>query len=115
GTSTPGDDLVAPGEGVWSVNTTTGAITFTPCTAAGTPDASCTGAFTGDPTPIQYTVADNDGNRSNQATITLDYSAQPPVAQDDLSSANVPGTTARLDPTANNGNGVDNDPDGSLD
>ncbi|MBP2833998.1 DUF11 domain-containing protein, partial [Aquimarina sp. U1-2] len=42
GTSTPGDDLVAPGEGVWSVNTTTGAITFTPCTAAGTPDASCT-------------------------------------------------------------------------
>ncbi len=115
GTANPGDDLVAPNEGVWSVNTTTGEITFTPCTAAGVPDASCTQAFTGDPTPIQYTVADNDGNISNQATITLDYDSQPPVAQNDLSSNNVPGTTTTLDPTANNGSGIDSDPDGSLD
>nr|WP_265090128.1 hypothetical protein [Psychrobacter fjordensis] len=38
------------GEGTWSVDGTTGAITFTP--EAG---------FTGDPTPISYTVDDNTG------------------------------------------------------
>src|SRR5439155_23170789 len=56
GTPAPGVSLVVPGEGTWSVNTTTGAITFTPAPG-----------FTGDPTPIQYTVQDNDGNISNPA------------------------------------------------
>src|SRR5690606_16449499 len=69
GTANPGDSLVVPGEGTWSVNTTTGAITFTPL-----------GGFTGDPTPIQYTVRDNDGNVSNAATVTIDYVQLPPVA-----------------------------------
>ena len=38
----------------------TGAITFTP--EAG---------FTADPTPISYTVADNDGNVSNAVSVTV--------------------------------------------
>jgi T1SS-143 domain-containing protein len=62
GTSAPGDSLTIPGQGVWSVNTGTGAITFTP--EAG---------FTANPSPIQYSVADNDGNVSNPAAVTVNY------------------------------------------
>ncbi len=62
GTPNPGDPLVVAGEGTWSVDPLTGAITFTP--EAG---------FTGDPAPIQYTVDDDEGNTSNPATVTLDY------------------------------------------
>ena len=60
GTTNPGDSLVVPGEGTWSVNTTTGAITFTALPA-----------FSGAPTPITYTVADNSGVRSNAATVSV--------------------------------------------
>ncbi|WP_406947844.1 Ig-like domain-containing protein [Psychrobacter fjordensis] len=45
-----GKSVIVAGEGTWSVDGTTGAITFTP--EAG---------FTGDPTPISYTVDDNTG------------------------------------------------------
>ncbi|NRT11838.1 DUF11 domain-containing protein, partial [Flavobacterium sp. 14A] len=61
--------VTVPGEGTWSVDGTTGAITFTPLPS-----------FHKDPTPIKYTVADNDGNISNEATVTIDYV---PVATDD--------------------------------
>ncbi|WP_452223837.1 Ig-like domain-containing protein, partial [Lacinutrix chionoecetis] len=64
------DELVVPGEGTWTVDDTTGAVTFTP--EAG---------FTGDPTPIDYNVEDNDGNVSNDSTITLDFDAQDPIAE----------------------------------
>jgi uncharacterized repeat protein (TIGR01451 family)/gliding motility-associated-like protein len=72
--------VTVPGEGVWTVDPVTGAVTFTPCTAAGVPNASCTTAFTGTPTPIQYNVEDADGNQSNDAWITLDLL---PIATDD--------------------------------
>jgi len=49
------------------------------------------GRLYGDPTPIQYTVQDNDGNTSNPATVTVDYNQQPPVANNDSSLANPPG------------------------
>jgi CshA-type fibril repeat protein len=62
GTANPGDPLVVPGQGTWSVNPTTGAITFTPQSG-----------FTGDPSPIRYTVRDYDGNLSNVATVTVTY------------------------------------------
>ncbi|WP_222101867.1 Ig-like domain-containing protein, partial [Methylomonas koyamae] len=62
GSGGPGQPLVVAGQGTWTVNPATGAITFTP--AAG---------FTGDPTPISYTVADNLGLVSNPATVTVDY------------------------------------------
>ncbi|WP_405251381.1 gliding motility-associated C-terminal domain-containing protein [Dokdonia sp. Asnod3-C12] len=115
GTANPGDDLVEPGVGVWSVDPVSGAITFTPCSAAGVPDASCVGVSTQDPQDISYTINDNDGNVSNAATVSVMYDAEPPVAQNDESLANTPGATVSLDPTADNGFGVDADPDGTLD
>ena len=69
GTSNPGDSYFVSGEGTWSVNTSTGAITFTPLVS-----------FSSDPTPIQYTVDDIDGNTSNQATVTLTYDRTAPTA-----------------------------------
>ena len=54
--------LVVTGEGVWTVHPETGDITFTP-----------ESGFTGDPTPITYTVKDEDGLESNPATVTIDY------------------------------------------
>ncbi|MEM7251569.1 MAG: Ig-like domain-containing protein [Pseudomonadota bacterium] len=66
-----GKTLTVPGEGVWSVNATTGAITFTP--EAG---------FTGPPAAITYTVDDADGNTSNTATVTLTVGLTP-VTDDD--------------------------------
>ena len=87
----PGDSLVVAGEGTWSVNTTTGVITFTP--EAG---------FTGDPTPISYTVDDNDGNTSNEATVTVTY-GEAPVAQDDTQANPVIGSPTEVDVLANDG------------
>ncbi|NDE59894.1 MAG: hypothetical protein EB010_10855, partial [Acidimicrobiia bacterium] len=55
--------LVKAGEGTYSVNTTTGVVTFTPCSAANTPaGASCTGAFTGTATPVTYQVGTSFGD-----------------------------------------------------
>lgn len=62
GTSGPNVSLPVPGEGTWSVNPATGQITFTP--EAG---------FSGNPTPIRYTIADTLGLRSNEAVETLQY------------------------------------------
>jgi CshA-type fibril repeat protein len=53
--------LIIPGQGTWSVDGS-GNVTFTPQSG-----------FTGDPTPIQYTVQDATGLESNLATITIDY------------------------------------------
>lgn len=64
-TDVPGGDIISmtiPGEGTWSVNESTGAITFTPQPG-----------FVGNPTPIQYTVDDNAGFPSNPATVTISY------------------------------------------
>ncbi|SFJ73107.1 DUF7507 domain-containing protein, partial [Jannaschia pohangensis] len=66
----PVTQLVVPGEGTWDA-LPGGEIRFTP-----------EPGFTGDPTPVTYTVADLNGSRSNPATVTLDYVA-PPVAVDD--------------------------------
>lgn len=57
-----GLSLVIAGEGTWSVNGTTGAITFDPEIG-----------FTGNPTPIFYTVLDDELNESNQAMVTVEY------------------------------------------
>lgn len=66
--------MTIPGEGTWSVNPTSGAVTFTPIAG-----------FVTSPTPITYTVEDNDGNTSVPATITL---IAPPIANDDSSLGN---------------------------
>ncbi|PJI91747.1 CshA-type fibril repeat protein [Yoonia maricola] len=63
-TTVDGDvtQLVVPDEGTWTVNPTTGAITFAP-----------EDGFIGDPTPVDYTVEDDNGNLSNEATVTVTY------------------------------------------
>lgn len=80
GTDNPGDDLVVPGEGTWSVNSTTGAITFTP--EAG---------LVGSPTPIQYSVQDVDGYASNLATVSVTYPVGPTANNDsEVTALNTP-------------------------
>ena len=88
----PVTTLDVPGEGSWTVNPTTGAVTFTP--VAG---------FTKDPTPVSYTVTDKTGMVSNQATITVDYPNNAPVAVNDSK------TTAEDTPAT--GNVLTNDSD----
>ena len=53
--------LVVAGEGVWTVDTATGAVTFTP-----------EPGFTGDPTPVQYEVSDLRGNPT-VSLVTIRY------------------------------------------
>jgi uncharacterized delta-60 repeat protein len=72
GTSGAGQPLVIANQGTWSINPTTGAITFTP--VAG---------FTGNPTPISYTVKDSTGLVSNPATVNVDYQQTAPVVNND--------------------------------
>ncbi|MCL7765536.1 hypothetical protein MPF19_19150, partial [Polaribacter sp. Z014] len=72
--------VTVPGEGTWKVDEVTGAITFTPLPG-----------FTDDPTDITYNVEDNDGNVSNDATVTIDYV---PVAEDNTSAGNTVGSPA---------------------
>ena len=59
GTVLPGDPLIVVGEGVWSVNSLTGEITFTPETD-----------YDGAVTDITYTVRDDDGALSNPASVS---------------------------------------------
>jgi uncharacterized repeat protein (TIGR03806 family) len=54
------DRLLVNNEGTWSVNPSTGSITFTP-----------TPTFTGNPTPIQYFGKDAENNSSNNALVTI--------------------------------------------
>jgi hypothetical protein len=61
GTANPGDPLVVPGEGTWSVEP-----------GDGRDHLHAGSGYTGDPAPIQYTVDDDEGNTSNPATVTVD-------------------------------------------
>ncbi len=93
------DKLVVDGEGTWSVDNTTGDITFTP-----------EPGFKGNPTPIKYKVKDNAGNESNEATESVTYPVtHPPVAKDD----NVAGETGK--PASVNILDNDSDPDKDID
>ncbi|WP_265089204.1 Ig-like domain-containing protein, partial [Psychrobacter sp. Pi2-1] len=64
--------LTVAGEGAWTVDPVTGAVTFTP--EAG---------FTNDPTPVNYVVSDLTGNKSNQASIVVAYPPTAPNAVDE--------------------------------
>ncbi len=88
--------FVVPGEGTWSVDETTGEVTFSP-----------EDGYVGDPTPIEYTIEDEQGNETT-SEIIINY---PPVANDDNATAdrdevvtldvlaNDQNTTDSLDPT----------------
>ncbi|MFK8031357.1 MAG: Ig-like domain-containing protein, partial [Gammaproteobacteria bacterium] len=84
-----------PSSGSTSLNTGTGAITYTPDA-----DANGTDSFT-------YTVFDNDGGQSNTATVTLTIAAQndAPVAANDL--VNTPEDTPVVINAAANDSDVD--------
>jgi CshA-type fibril repeat protein len=87
-----GGDVVGfdvPGEGRWSVDLLTGAVTFTPISG-----------YVGDPTPIEYTVFDTQSNGTT-ATIRINYH---PVANDDSNTTLAIGDTAQLSPFANDQN-----------
>lgn len=71
GTSTAGASLHVAGEGVWSVDTKKGDITFTP-------DASLVGS----PAPIEYFVRDDNGFASNLATVKVTYPVGPRAVDD---------------------------------
>ncbi|WP_295012464.1 tandem-95 repeat protein, partial [uncultured Microbacterium sp.] len=61
-----GKTLTVPGQGVWTVDPNTGAVTFTP--EAG---------FTKNPTPVTYTVDDTRGNQTEgKVSVTYTGSAQ---------------------------------------
>ena len=73
GTANPGEPLVVPGQGTWSVDPGNGDITFTPETGV-----------TASPTPIKYTVQDEQGATSNPATVYINYDSpsvgpEPPI------------------------------------
>ncbi|TFC54744.1 MULTISPECIES: tandem-95 repeat protein [unclassified Cryobacterium] len=95
GRGDPVTKLVVTGEGTWTVNPATGAITFTP--QAG---------FTGNPTPVTYEVSDTAGNTTT-AIVTITYAPAtvvvvPPVA----TPVATPAATSKLAATGVNVVGV---------
>ena len=95
--------LKVAGEGEWKVDPTTGKVTFTP-----------EPTFSGNPKPVQYTVADSDGHTSKPATITVTYdgSTPPPANVDPTANADTAkgtkGQPVEVDVLAN-----DSDPQGN--
>jgi len=74
--SEDGKTLTVPGEGVWSVDSN-GVVRF-----------SAEDGFTLIPTPIKYSVENNEGIQSNEATITLVQGGVTVVIHDDIAVAN---------------------------
>ena len=105
GTLNPASVVVTggPSHGTTSVNTTTGAVTYTPAA-----DYGGTDSFT-------YTVADDDAATSNAATVYLDVTDvnDAPVAVDD-GSAGTPLTTPEDTALEVDVLGNDSDVDGTL-
>jgi uncharacterized repeat protein (TIGR01451 family) len=64
----PQTSVAVPGQGTWTVNTTTGAVTFIPSS----PLSSL-------PSPIRYTAADTQGNRSNPAVLSFSQTQANPL------------------------------------
>ncbi len=84
-----GKTKTVPGEGVWTVDPDTGEITFEPETG-----------FTGETSPVSYTVADDQGNTSDPATVSVIYTAAPVAAADSITDAPL-GTSVTIDVLAN--------------
>lgn len=76
--------FTVPGEGSWTRGTD-GTLTFAP-----------EEGFTGDPTPIQYTVTDEAGLTSEPATVTITYQQAPPDPADDAGEGNRYGDDATV-------------------
>ncbi|WP_420369567.1 beta strand repeat-containing protein [Curtobacterium sp. L1-20] len=91
--STDGRTLTVPGQGVWTVDTTTGVVTCTPSPA-----------FRGTAGPVTYRVSDVDG-ASSTSTVTVTVAAVGPHAVADARSTQQ-NTPVRLDLLANDTAGV---------
>ena len=81
--------LEVPGEGTWSVDAVTGAITVRP-----------EDGYRGEPTPIGYVVRDDDGNVSDPAKLVIDH-LPVPVGVEDESVNNRLGETVQVDVLSN--------------
>ena len=79
--SVPATSVTIPGEGTWSVNPTTGDVTFTP-----------NPGFVGSPTPIDYQVKDNEGNPTTAKIVLI----AAPIANSDSVTGLPVGTVASL-------------------
>ena len=96
--------VIVPGQGAYTVNTTTGVVTFTPCTASGSPAGySCTGSFLGTATPATYQVSDSAG-RAISSTYTPTFIG-PSSATADISSGAFQATQT-ISPLGNDSAGV---------
>ena len=101
------DLLVVAGEGTWLVDNVTGNVTFAPQPG-----------FTSDPAPVEYTVSDRSGLVSNVALLTVNYPQTAPVAEDDLQvnpQVPAPSNPTLVNVLADNGSGVDSDPENDID
>jgi CshA-type fibril repeat protein len=92
GGGTPVTELTVPGEGTWTVDPATGKISFTPAED-----------FTGNPTPVTYTVNDERGHATT-STVTVTYK---PTAANDSSTGNTPSTPVTVTPSSNDSTNVD--------
>ena len=104
-TVTAGGSVVKAGQGVFRItNAATGEVTFTPCSAAGVPDASCTASWTGT-TDVDYSVTDTSGNPAwTTFTVTINP-ALPPTAVDDTRTTAF-NTAVTVDVAANDSAGT---------
>lgn len=84
--------LRVAGEGLWTVDQVTGAITFTP-----------EDGFTGNPTPVRYAVANSVGAVTS-AQVVVTYL---PQASDDSDTGNAPGTAVTVDVIGNDRGALD--------
>lgn len=92
-----------PGEGTFVLDPSTQVVSYTPCAAAGSPVASCTGPFTGTPTAMSYQVTDSVGRT---ATGTLTPVIPPaPSAVADTSEGGI-NTAQTISPLGNDAPGV---------
>ncbi|WP_309130825.1 SdrD B-like domain-containing protein, partial [Brevibacterium sp.] len=90
----PVKELTVDGEGKWTVDPNTGDITFTPADG-----------FNGNPTPIDYTVKDTNGNDTG-AKVTITY-VDAPKAADDTSDGNKIGDPTTVPVLDNDSEGLD--------
>ncbi len=82
------------GEGTWTVNPTSGVITFTPETG-----------FTGTTSPLAYAVSNADGFAgSGYVTVAYADTVPAPVANDDMSSGHSEGVAVTVDVVSNDQN-----------
>lgn len=88
----PVTELAVPGQGTWTVDTTSGRITFAPLAG-----------YTGNPDPVTYLVGDGQGHTAS-APVQVAYA---PVAAPDRAVGPTPGEPVVLDVLANDSAGLE--------